>query len=231
MHLTAGLPGLILVLFYFKYTTFDFIVFGIPWVIVWTVWCDRCKIIYWFQSYFYVYCYYLKLKLHCINQELQALLDSSMQNESKETCELYQLFVKSIDRNTLYFFRDNYEIQRLLLWHKDVCCEIQASKNYWARYLTILFVIHILLINFLLYLVLLTSVPLYAMFLCISVSFGQALLLVVITYSASFVWNESMKTYKILSKSFFTLKPKIETKIQVSTNVSIENEIETLFKR
>jgi hypothetical protein len=50
------LVGILTMLFYDIY---DMILYGISWVIIWTIWCYYASIaIYWPSGYFFIVCYY-----------------------------------------------------------------------------------------------------------------------------------------------------------------------------
>lgn len=74
-QITAGFPLIITLTFYLNYSTYNFLVFGLPWVAVWTLWTySGCRVVYWLPSYYFVYCYYLKLKIKTVNQRLERLV-------------------------------------------------------------------------------------------------------------------------------------------------------------
>ena len=74
----AGFMFIITIIFYVNYKFEDFLIFGIPWVIVWGIWTYvGCIIVYWMPAYYYVLCYYIKLRLISINQKLKIFIKSS----------------------------------------------------------------------------------------------------------------------------------------------------------
>lgn len=67
-------PMIISLVFYFNFDLQTFLIIGLPWALIWTLWiyCG-CLVVYWYPSFFFVYCFYLKMRIRTVNQRLGKL--------------------------------------------------------------------------------------------------------------------------------------------------------------
>jgi hypothetical protein len=147
------------------YSLANFLVFGIPWAMIWTVWgYNLAKVAYFFPGYFFIICYHLKFRLSSIEKRLKNFMKYS---------------------NRLTMASKISFIRCLLRDHNNLCKQIDDYNQYWKKYLTLAYVIAVSTVCFLSYVVLLSPIQLIARILYAVVLSSQIHLLAIITYSAS----------------------------------------------
>lgn len=228
-QIISGFPVIITLLFYFNFSFEDFLYFGIPWALVWTLWtyCG-CMVVYWLPSYYFVYCYYLKLRIKTINDELKKTLASTnvavpinLQSSAKPSFVLarldpYQCSIKDNFTKTHLIARNDVYICQSLIRHNQICREIFRTNCYWTRYLSLIFFLYTLIICILLFFLMFANMPWYSYFqYAVVILSGHVILLVIVIFSAKIVWSEGRQTYKILSVAILVQFP-VYTKLKVS---------------
>ncbi len=114
--LTFGcfLVGILTMLYYDIY---DLILYGISWVGIWTVWCYyACLAIYWPPGYFFIVCYYLKLRLTSFKIRLKT----------------FSQRINRLSNNT-----KSVLVKRFLKEHKELCQQTFTYNKFWRKYLKI----------------------------------------------------------------------------------------------
>jgi hypothetical protein len=72
--ITIGCFALIILTFGMNLSLHDFLLYGIPWIIIWTVWSYiACSIAYWLAAYYIIICFYLKSRLNSIRIKVKIL--------------------------------------------------------------------------------------------------------------------------------------------------------------
>jgi hypothetical protein len=183
------------IIMYVNYKTHDFFIFGIIWITIWSVWMYYASVvIYWFPTYFYIICYYMKIQLKFINRDIKNIKLTKIPIQLKEI-----LLIK------------------LLVKHQNIYRKIKIYNNYWKKYLSQSFIIFLTIILFLSYLYFFTSMTFLPKFEFTIVLTVHVLILIVLTYSASSVSHFSTTTYKLL-QSISVEKFSIRSKLKVSKN-------------
>lgn len=150
-----------------NYTLFDFVVFGIPWTLIWIIW-DYFIItgLYWMPAYYFIVCFYVKLRLRSVYKKLNKMIVRK----------------KSIPIVLKYFKAFN-----IIKEHNEICVTINNYNKFWRKYLSITSIIFILLICFLSYVVFIAPNKWYLHLEFAVVLSAHILTVLNISYSASSV--------------------------------------------
>jgi hypothetical protein len=188
----AFLVGILTIL---NYEIYDLILYGISWVIIWTVWCHYvCLAIYWPPGYYFIVCYYLKQRLTSFRTKVK---------------------IFSQRMNRLSMKRKSLLIKSILKEHNELCQQIFIYNKFWRKYLTITLTIFVLLICFLIYLLFIAPMKWYLRFeLSISLS-GHILLVFIVTYSASTISHFNNIIVRDLYSICFNAKVPVLEKLKV----------------
>jgi hypothetical protein len=150
-----------------SYNLAKFLVFGIPWIIIWSVWSYHSnKAAFYFPGYFFIVCYYLKLRLSSIDKRLKDFIKYSKHSLMRSKISM---------------------IRRLLKDHNNLCKQIDEYNQYWKKYLTVTYVIFVFLVCFITYVVFISAIKWYVRIEFTVVLSAHILLVLIITYSASTV--------------------------------------------
>jgi hypothetical protein len=173
----------------------DFLLYGIPWIIIWTVWCyTACSIAYWLAAYYIIICFYLKSRLNSIRIKIKNILSKN----------------KSL-RKSLF--------KQILKEHNDLCVKINNYNNYWKKYLSITILIYIISICFLSYLIFFPTMIWYLRFEFVIVLSAHILLVVVLIYFASSISHFNYVLYRDLNSIYFNFNLRIDMKLKVSFEI------------
>ena len=183
----------------FNYDIYYLILYGISWVVIWTIWCHyACVAIYWPPGYFFIVCYYLNLRLTSFQIRLKTL---------SQRINLLEMKTKSI------------LIKGFLREHNELCQQISVYNKFWRKYLTITLMIFVLLICFLTYLVFIAPMKWYLRVqLSVALS-GHILLVFIVTYSASTISHINGVIARDLHKIYVNGKLSIFEKLKVSPKI------------
>jgi hypothetical protein len=177
------------------YSLTDILLFGITWTTIWMVWCyNACTVAYYYPGYFFIVCYYLKLRLNSIRIRLNVIRSKS----------------KSLPINEKILM-----IRRLLEDHNDICQQISNYNIYWRKYLSITYSIFLSVICILTYVALIYSGLKWFMRIEYLIVLSAHLLLIfIITFSASIVSDYNLILYKdlhsICAENWFPIDVKIK---------------------
>jgi hypothetical protein len=131
ISIPIGYSAALCLTFGLKYSLTNFLVFGILWTTIWGVWCyHSTKASFYLAGYYFIVCYYLKLRLSSIEKRLKDFIKYS------KHCSL---------RSKISMIR------RLLRDHNNLCKQIDEYNQYWKKYLTISYLIFVFLVCFLSY--------------------------------------------------------------------------------
>ncbi len=190
---------LITILTILNYDIYDFILYGISWVIIWPIWCYyACIAIYWPPGYFFIVCYYLKLRL------------TSFQTKVK---------IFSQRMNRLSMKTKSFLIKGFMKEHNELCQQIFIYNKFWRKYLTITLTNFVLLICFLNYLVFIAPMKWYLRFQISIALSGQILLVLIVTYSASTISHFNSVIARDLHKIYVNGKLPILEKLKVCSKI------------
>ncbi len=176
----------------------NFLVFGISWTIIWGVWCyHSCKAAFYFPGYFFIVCYYLKLRLSSIDKRLKNFMKYSKHSSMKLKISM---------------------IRHLLRDHNNLCKQIDEYNQFWKKYLTITYVIFVFLICFITYVVFISPIKWFIRIDCMALLSGHLLLVFILTYSASTVshFNEILfrDLYSVCVGNRFPISIKLKVKLK-----------------
>jgi len=181
MSVTFGCSSVYAIVTTLNYDFVDFLLFGLTWILISLIWCYHCCIVaYYFPGYFFIVCYYLKLRLKTFVKRLKIF---------KTSVKRYPNMAKLL------------KVKLLLEEHNDLCKQIHHYNKYWKKYLSLTLPIFILLICFLSYLVFIAPMDWFLRLNFIIILSAHILLVLIITYCAFTVsyFNE------ILFKEFYTI--------------------------
>jgi hypothetical protein len=181
------------------YDIYDMILYGISWVIIWTVWCHYNGItINWPPGYFFIVCYYLKLRLIS-----------------------FQIRLKTFSQrmNRLSMKTKSFLIKNILKEYNELCQQIFIYNTFWRKYLTITLTIFVLLICFLTYLIFIAPVKWYLRFELMITLLGHILLVFIVTYSAATISHFNSVIARDLHKICVNGKLPILEKLKVSSKI------------
>ena len=165
-------PLIILILYVMPFTLF--ISFAV---------CNTYNILIYQCVYFYLICYYLKIKLKTINESIRKLI--------KNKCSLNNNLLYNIMRSTNSIYSEI-----------DDC-----NNNYWSLYLFCFWISITAIINIALFIGIFSRIFLMRILFSFSaMAFTSGL--VIIIRSASFVSLESNKSYKLMYSLVFSKKEK-----------------------
>jgi hypothetical protein len=201
--ITLGIIIVLIISIAFNYNTYDFCIFGILWIILWTVWgLLICYALYWPPGYFSIVCYYLKLRITAFRFKLNNFKTASGQPTLK------------ISSRT---------IEKILREHNNLCIKISEYNKYWKIYLTISILILILIISFLSYLTLISRLDFVLRIEFLLILSAHLLLLFIITYSAS-----SISYYnKVLFRDLYSFS--VKNKLEIHSKLMVSNCWEEFF--
>jgi len=215
--ITVGVVAVIGLPMALNYSLVHWLLFGITWTTIWTIWCyNSCLTAFYFPGYFFIVCYYLKLRLNSIRIRLNII-----QNKFKSLTTKEKVLM----------------IRRLLEEHNDLCQQISYYNKYWKKYLSITYSIFLSIICVLTYVTLIYSGLKWFLRLeyIIALS-GHLLLIFIITYSASSVSHYNLILCKDLhsfyAKNSFPIDIKIKVRIlkkKIQKNTPIKD-LKLLFK-
>jgi hypothetical protein len=162
-----------------NYSLVNWLLFGISWATIWTVWGHNIsKIACYFSLYFFIVCYYLKQRLNSIRIGLNII-----SNESKSSTTNEKILM----------------IRRLVEDHNDLCQQIYVYNKYWKKYLTITYLIFVSITCILTYVALISSGLKWFLRIQYLIGlWGHLLIIFIITHSASSVSDFNLILYKDL---------------------------------
>ncbi len=173
----------------------NFLVFGISWTLIWGVWCyHSCKAAFYFPGYFFIICYYLKLRLSSIDKRLKNFIKHSKHSPMKLKISM---------------------IRHLLRDHNNLCKQIDEYNQFWKKYLTITYVLFVFLICFITYVVFISPIKWFVRIECMAILSGHLLLVFIITYSASTVSHFNEIIFRDLYSVFVGNRFPISIKLKV----------------
>jgi uncharacterized membrane protein len=178
-----------------NYNLTNVLLFGITWAIIWIIWCyNASEVAYYYPGYFFIVCYYLKLRLNSIRIRLDVI-----RNKSKSLLTNEKILM----------------IRRLLEDHNDICQQICNYNIYWKKYLSITYSIFLSVICILTYVSLIHSGLNWFMRVEYLIVLSAHLLLIfIITFLASIVSDYNLILYKDLhsfcAENCFPIKVKIK---------------------
>jgi hypothetical protein len=177
-----------------NYSLVNFLLFGISWPTIWSVWGYMCcKVAYYFPGYFFIICYHLKFRLSSIDKRLKNFMK-------------YSNHFSLVSKITI--------MRRLLREHNNLCKQIHDYNEFWKKYLTLAYVIAVSAVCFLSYVVFLSQVKWFPRLVYIVVLVSHIQLLAIITYSASNVsqFNEIIfrDLYSIYVRNHFPTSFKLK---------------------
>jgi len=193
-----GCICLVFVSVVFNYTLYDLLIYGIPWVVLETVWAHiACYPLYLTPGQFFIVCYYLKLRLNSFRNKLANVLLLS----SKSTVRFRIRLIKDLLRE-----------------HHQICLQLNDYNKYWKKYLTITLTIFILNICFLSYIIFIAKVQLALRIefeLILSAGF---LLVFILLYSASNISQINSEIPRQMHSVIARIKLPTMTKLKVSSS-------------
>ncbi len=193
--LTAGGMFIIGIPMALNYSLIHWLLFGITWTTIWGIWLYNATMAaFYYPGYFFIVCYYLKLKLNSIRIKLNIIRNKS----------------KSLAKNKKILM-----IRRLLEEHNDICQQISNYNIYWRKYLSITYSIFLSVICILTYVALIYSGLKWFMRIEYLIVLSAHLLLIfIITFSASIVSDYNLILYKdlhsICAENWFPIDVKIK---------------------
>jgi len=175
---------------------YDFLIFGILWTIFYPFYCYfSCSAAYWLPAYYYIVCYYFKLRFNSIQNKLKNLI--------------FQEKSSNLRKNLII-------IKQILKEHNDLCQRIDSYNKYWRKHLTITSLTFIIEICFLSYVVFIA--PMYwslqlefALLLYIHI-----LIVLVLTYSASTVSHFNYTIFRDFNSVYAKFDFPVSIKLRVS---------------
>jgi hypothetical protein len=197
ISIATGCMIAFLLVFGLSYSLANFLVFGISWTIIWSVWSYHSnEAAFYFPGYFFIVCYYLKLRLSSIDKRLKNFI-----KYSKRFSMISNISI----------------IRRLLRDHNKLCKQIDEYNEYWKKYLTLTYVIFVFLICFITYVVFISSIKWFVRIEYTAVLLAHLLLVLIITYSASTVshFNEIIfrDLYSVCVKNRFPITIKLKVRL------------------
>ncbi len=198
ISVTTGCMIALLLAFGLSYSSANFLVFGISWTMIWGVWCyHSCKAAFYFPGYFFIVCYYLKLRLSSIDKRLKNFI-----KYSKRFSMISNISI----------------IRRLLRDHNNLCKQIDEYNEYWKKYLTLTYLIFVFLVCFITYAVFISPIKWFVRIEYSVVLSAHILLVLIITYSASTVshFNEIIfrDLYSVYVRNRFPIAIKLKVRLK-----------------
>ena len=185
----------IITLMYFNYTTKDFLIFGLLWLPVWTLWVYNVpKLLYWFPFYFHLICYYLRSQLITIEEKLKVLKTKRMGLTQKEA------FLKDVLKS-----------------HLNICRKIHFYNKFWSQFITQTLIIFVSIILFLSYLYFFTFMPIIPKIEFTIILFVKTFFVTLLIVSASEVSHRTQVIYQLLqslSIHNFSIKTKLKVRFE-----------------
>ena len=173
ISITIGCLIAILFVMILNFNFVDLLLFGITWDTIWGFWCyNACIIAYYLPGYYFIVCYFLKLRLQSIEISLNSL---------KTNKKFASLKAKII--TTRIILKD----------HNYICLQIKDYNKFWSKYLTVTYSIFILLVCFISFVVFISPIKWFARMEYSIVLSAHVLLILIITYSASTVSHFNFK--------------------------------------
>jgi hypothetical protein len=198
ISIPIGYSAALCLTFGLKYSLTNFLVFGISWTMIWGVWCyHSCKAAFYFPGYFFIVCYYLKLRLSSIDKRLKNFI-----KYSKRFSMISNISI----------------IRRLLRDHNNLCKQIDEYNQYWKKYLTLTYVIFVFLVCFLSYAVFISPIKWFVRIEYSLTLSAFTLIILIITYSASTVshFNEIIfrDLYSVCVRNRFPISVKLKVRLK-----------------
>ncbi len=195
---TIGYSAVLCLTFGLNYSLTNFLVFGISWTTIWGVWCyHTCRASFYFAGYFFIVCYYLKLRLSSIEKRLKDFIKYS------KHCSL---------RSKISMIR------RLLRDHNNLCKQIDEYNQYWKKYLTISYLIFVFLVCFLSFGAFISPIKWFVRIEYSLLLSALTLITLIITYSASTVshFNEIIfrDLYSVCVRNRFPISIKLKVRLK-----------------
>jgi hypothetical protein len=204
MSITVGALAIFGLAFGLNYKFSNFLLFGIPWITIWGIWClNACMPSHYFPAYFFIICYHLKQRLNSIRIRLNII----------------RLKLKSLTSN-----EKTLMIRSLLREHNDLCQQIYNYNKYWKKFLTIFYSIFMSIVCILTYVVFIS--PGLKWFLRIEYAIvlsGHLLVIIIITYSASSVSHFN----RILNRNLCSFMVKNCLPIDIKMKVKLKKKKKT----
>jgi len=176
----------------------QFIIFGIPHSLLWSNCCYHIyNIIISQLIYFYIICFYLKLKIISTNKRIMRRLKNKRQIKRLKIVEV----LKSFD--SIYVEINEY------------------NSNYWSKFLFVVWILLVIIISSALYLTIHMEVNLILRFIFINTSALFTSWLTTIINTASSVNLEAKKSYKLLNSCVIHLNSRYisnSLRIKVKSN-------------
>jgi hypothetical protein len=194
----------VFIIFYINYELYDYLMYGIIWVIIWGVYIYyACVGIYWFPSYYYIICYYFKIQFRILENDIKLIKRS---------------------QNNIPVLRKEALMMRLIKNHNEICRKLTNYNNFWQKYLSQTFIIFLTIILFLSYLYFFTNMPPLPKFEFTFVLSVHVLLIIILLYSSSIVSHFSITTYKLLQSiavENFSIRSKLKVRKALNFNFCI----------
>lgn len=178
------------------YNLIDYLLYGFTWTTLWGIWCYyACQTMYHFPGYYFIVCYYLKIRLILIEERL-----NDYRNLLKHLTMIQKISM----------------MRRLIKDHNEICITINKYNMYWKKYLTVTYSIVVILICFISYLVFISNVKWYTRLEYSIVLSAHSLLMIIVTYSASSVSHYNEVLYRNICSLYVYFKFPICVKLEVS---------------
>ncbi len=155
---------------------YQFIFYGIPWSLIvgFSFHYFSCYIV-WHISYFYIICFYLKIKFKTLSNEIKV----------------------KIERNSRI---TNNFVKHLVNSYNRVFLEVHDyNENYWSLYLFWVLATFLTLINTCLFVVIFSEINFFMRFAMIYASVISYIIFAFVINTASSIASEALKAYKLLN--------------------------------
>jgi hypothetical protein len=174
-------------------------VYGISWAIIWSIGAyHTSKAAFHFSGYFFIICYYLKLRLSFIDKRLKNFMKYSKGFPLKLKISI---------------------IRCLLRDHNNLRKQIHEYNQYWKKYLTLTYLIFISVSCFVSYVLFISPIKWYLQIEC-SITLSAHILLFIITYSASTVSHFNEIIFRDLYSVYVRNRFPISIKLKVRLNLT-----------
>jgi len=155
---------------------YQFIFYGIPWSLIagFSIHYSTCYLL-WHISYFYIICFYLKIKFKSISNEIKVKIEGN----SRITNNFVKYLVNSYNR----IFREVHDY----------------NDNYWSLYLFWVLATFLTASNTCLFIMIFSEINFFMRFAVIYASIVSYIIFAFIINTASSIAFEALKAYKLLN--------------------------------
>jgi len=159
--------------------SYQLIVYGIPWsfILAFSVHYASNYLI-WQMAYFYIICLYLKIKLKCLNNQIE--------NRVKDKSKVGNNIVKNLLTSLNNIFHEIYDY----------------NTNYWSTYLFWFVITFLIIINYGLFVIIFSQIEFLLRLSMIYAIFSSYILLTIVMNVASEISYKTSQTSKLLSSQF-----------------------------